>query len=129
MLHEELTERIIGVCFEVQNELGSGFVESVYQRALLIALREKGMNAKGQEPMKVLFRGHTVGEFVADVVVENKVIVELKAARELVPENHAQVLNYLKATGTDVGLLVNFGKPTLQVKRFHRNKAVQNGIL
>ena len=121
MKHEGLTREILGACFEVINELGAGFVESVYENALIIALREKGVHAEKQRPLMVEFREQVVGEFYADVLVEDKVIVELKAVKGLLPEHQAQVINYLKATGMDVGLLVNFGSQKLEYKRLHNS--------
>jgi len=121
MKHEKLTREIFGACFEVINELGAGFVESVYENALIIALREKGLHAEKQRPLKVEFRGQVVGEFFADVLVEDEVIVELKAVKALLPEHQAQVINYLKATGKDVGLIVNFGSAKLEYKRLHNS--------
>ena len=120
MLHADITSKIIEACFEVANELGSGFVESVYENALVIALREKELKVERQVPLKVTFRGQCVGDFVADIVVEDKVLIELKAAKELSPVHQAQVINYLNATGLDVALLVNFGGPKLEWKRLHR---------
>ncbi|MCS7158436.1 MAG: GxxExxY protein [Blastocatellia bacterium] len=117
LLEKELTEKIIAACIEVSNELGSGFLESVYERALLIALAEKGLTAQAQVPLQVVFRGHVVGEFYADILVERRVVIELKAAKALTSEHEAQLLNYLKATGIKVGLLVNFGKPRLEWRR------------
>jgi len=118
--HVELTEKIIEACFEVMNELGAGFLESVYERSLLLALREKGLSAESQVPLKVMFRGAVVGDFFADIVVEGNVIIELKTTRALLPEHQAQVINYLKATGVDIALLVNFGNPKLELRRLHR---------
>ena len=120
MMYEELTQVVIAACFEVINELGTGFLESVYERALLIALGQKGISARAQVPLNVRFRGEIVGEFFADVLVEEKLILELKAVRMLLPEHQAQVINYLKATGIDVGLLVNFGNAKLEVRRLYR---------
>ena len=120
MLYEELTQQVIAACFDVINELGTGFLESVYEKALLVVLRQRGISATAQVPLKVWFRGETVGEFFADILVENKLIIELKAVKTLLPEHQAQVINYLKATGIDVGLLVNFGSPKLEVKRLHK---------
>lgn len=120
MLYQDLTGKILEACFEVINELGSGFLESVYEKALFIALKQKGLNAKSQERLSVRFRGEIVGEFYADILVEDKVIIELKAVRTLAPEHQAQVINYLKATGIEVGLLVNFGNPKLEYRRFHK---------
>jgi len=119
LLHEDLTERILKACFEVSNELGAGFLESVYEKALLIALRQQSLNAESQVPVSVKFRGETVGDFFADILVEGKVLVELKAVKALAPEHFAQVINDLKATGLEVGLLVNFGNPKLEYRRLH----------
>ena len=120
LLYEDLTRQILEACFEVSNELGAGFLESVYQRALLIALRQKELQAVGQYPLGVTFRGESVGDFFADILVENLVIVELKAVTALAPEHKAQVINYLKATGIEVGLLINFGRPKLEYYRLHK---------
>ena len=118
----EITKSVIGCAFEVINELGSGFLESVYEKALLLALLQKGLSAVSQHPIKVLFRGECVGEFFADIFVEGKVILELKAVKSIAPEHQAQIINYLKATGIEVGLLINFGNPNLEYKRFTRKK-------
>ncbi|HXF06397.1 MAG TPA: GxxExxY protein [Blastocatellia bacterium] len=117
LLEKELTEKIIAACIEVSNELGPGFLESLYEKALLIALAEKGLTAQAQVPLRVQFRNRVVGEFYADILVEGRVIVELKAAKALTGEHEAQLLNYLKATGMKVGLLVDFGRPRLEWKR------------
>ena len=120
MIHEELTASVIAVCYEVINELGTGFLESVYEKALMLALHQKGIAAKAHAPLKVKFRNEIVGEFFVDILVEDRLIVELKAVRSLLPEHQAQLINYLKATGIDVGLLVNFGNAKLEVRRLHR---------
>ena len=120
MLYEELTAKILGACFEVSNELGSGFLEAVYQNALAIVLRQKGIGVKAQVPISVTFRGEEIGSYYADLLVEDKIIVELKAVSTLMPEHQAQVINYLKATGFEVGLLVNFGRPKLEYKRLEK---------
>jgi len=120
LMHRGLTSEVIGACFEVSTELGHGFVESVYQKALLIALRDKGLSAEPQVQVGVRFRGQSVGEFVADIVVEDCVILEMKAVRALAPEHQAQLINYLNASGLDVGLLVNFGTPRVECCRCHR---------
>lgn len=118
--HKELTEKIIEASLEVMKELGSGFLESVYEKALLIVLRQKDITVRSQVPLKVKFRGEVIGEFSADILADGKVIVELKAIKSLLPEHQAQLINYLKATGIDVGLLINFGTPKLEVRRVHR---------
>ena len=99
LLHAELTRSIIGCAFEVINELGSGFLESVYEKAMMIALSDAGLSVQSQKPVKVLFRGKPVGDFYADLVVEEKVMVELKSVKTLIPEHEAQTINYLNATG------------------------------
>ena len=119
MLHREITETILGCCFEVSNELGSGFLESVYEKALLYLLHEKGLKATSQVPITVSFRDQIVGDFFADLLVEDKIIVELKAVNKLAPEHLAQVINYLKATGLDTGLLINFGNQKLDYRRLY----------
>jgi GxxExxY protein len=124
LLHEELTSKILEACFQVSNELGAGFVEAVYHNALLISLREKGLEAESQAPMSVAFHGNVVGQFFADILVEKKIILELKAVTELSAVHQAQVINYLKAAQLDIGLLVNFGRPKLEYRRLHRKIAL-----
>jgi GxxExxY protein len=114
--HGDVTEKIIGVFFDVYNELGFGFLESVYHKAMLIALVEAGLKVETQVHLPVFFRGHLVGDFFADIFVERAVILELKSAGELVSANESQLLNYLKASSAEVGLLLNFG-PKPKFKR------------
>ena len=119
MLHKELTDKIIGVFYDVYNELGHGFLESVYETAMVIALREKGINVERQVEIPVWFRGQKIGVFFADLMVENLVIIELKAVRSFDPSHEAQLLNYLRATEIEIGLLLNFGvKPEIKRKIF-----------
>jgi GxxExxY protein len=114
--HRALTEQIIGVFFEVYNELGHGFIESVYEKAFEFALSAKSIRVRRQIEVPVWFRGHKVGDFSADMLVQERVLVELKACRALDGAHEAQLLNYLRATEIEVGLLFNFGlKP--QFKR------------
>ena len=115
--HQELTQVIIQVFYEVYNELGHGFLESVYQEAMLIALRQKGMTVEAQRPLPVWFRGGKIGDFRPDLIVGDAVVVELKAARALEPVHEAQLLNYLRASDLEVGLLLNFNAPTFVIKR------------
>jgi len=117
LVYEELTEKVIGICFEVSNELGSGFLESVYQKALSIALLQKGLAVEEQVPLKVKFRGQVVGDFYPDILVNNKLILELKSIKSISSEHEAQMINYLKATGLNVGLIINFGRTKLEWKR------------
>ena len=125
--HEAITKAVIGCAFEVINELGAGFLESVYEKALLLALQQKGVVAISQQACKVMFRGECVGDFYADILVEGKVIVELKAVKAIAPEHQAQIINYLNATGIEVGLLINFGNPRLEYKRFTRSRDYKHG--
>ncbi len=112
--HKDVTARIIGAFYAVYNVLGYGFLERVYENALAIELRKLGLRVAQQSPIRVYYDGHVVGEYCADLVVEDTVLVELKAARELVEDFEAQLLNYLKATPYEVGLLLNFG-PRMRV--------------
>lgn len=122
LMHGDLTRSIIACAFEVINELGSGFLESVYEKALALALTQAGLTVECQKQIEVTFRGKNVGIFYADLLVEDKVIIELKAMKAILPEHQAQIINYLNATGIEVGLLINFGNPKLEFKRFTRNK-------
>jgi GxxExxY protein len=114
--HGEITEKIIGAFYDVYNELGFGFLESVYHKAMLIALVDLGLSVETQVNLPVFFRGHLVGDFFADILVERAVILELKAADELASAHDSQLLNYLKASSAGVGLLLNFG-PRPRFKR------------
>jgi GxxExxY protein len=112
----DITQKVIGVFFTVYNELGFGFVESVYHKAMLIALADAGLLVETQASLPVFFRGHLVGDFLADILVERAVILELKAASDFAVANEAQLLNYLKASPVEVSLLLNFG-PKPKFKR------------
>ena len=114
----ELTYQINGAIFEVNRELGAGFLEKVYENALLIELANKGLEAENQVPIKVGYKGKEVGEYYADIVVEHQVILEVKAVDSLQKVDEAQLLNYLKATGYKIGLLVNFSHPKAEIRRF-----------
>ena len=114
----ELTYQINGAIFEVNRVLGAGFLEKVYENALLIELIARGLKAENQIPIKVQYKGKEVGEYYADIVVEKQVILELKALDSLQKIHEAQLLNYLKATGYKIGFLVNFTHPKAEVKRF-----------
>ena len=116
MKYSDLTERIINAAYRVHNFLGFGFLEKVYQNALMIELIRMGLNAYSEKPIKVFYRDEIVGEYIADIIVENKVILELKAVKDLAEIHEVQLVNYLKATGIEVGLLINFGH-SVQVKR------------
>jgi GxxExxY protein len=121
--HRELTETIIGVFFEVYNELGHGFLQSVYERAFEIALTTKGLNVLRQIQIPVSFRGQSVGDFVADMLIEKCVLLELKAGRTLDSAHEAQLLNYLRATEIEIGMLFNFGvKPEFRRLAFDNSR-------
>lgn len=107
--HADLTEKVIGIFYDVYNELGYGFLETVYEESLVIALRQAGIAVARQVPLPVWFRGHKVGEFKADLLVANSVLLELKSARSLEPAHEAQLLHYLKSTEVEIGFLRNFG--------------------
>ena len=113
----QITERVINCVYRVRNTLGSGFLEKVYENALAIELRESGLRVAQQHPIKVFNNNNLVGDFVADLLVEDRVIVEMKAAKTLDDVHSAQCMNYLKATGLKVCLLVNFGRPRVDIKR------------
>lgn len=112
-----LLDKIIKACYEVHKELGIGFIEKVYENALIIALKDLGLNASQQCPLEVYFRDQVVGDYFADIIVEDEVIIELKAVKSLLPEHQAQLINYLNATRTKSGLLINFAKKGLEIKR------------
>jgi GxxExxY protein len=112
----ELTEKIIGCAYRVYNTLGSGFFEKVYENSLLKDLTDEGLATQQQVPMKVIYRDTIVGDYVADLVVEGCVVVEVKAVERLIKIHEVQLVNYLKATGIRLGLLINFG-PTIEIKR------------
>ena len=118
MIHAQLTGQILEACFEVSNELGIGFIESVYEKALQVALLQKGISVVRQIPLHVSFRGVMVGDFTADMIIDGKVLLELKAADALSNQHFAQLLNYLKATRIEVGMAINFGTPKIQFRRF-----------
>lgn len=116
-MNEHITDKIIGCAFTVANTLGSGFLEKVYENALAHELRKLGLEVKQQSGVNVYYDGIVAGEYVADLLVENEILVELKAVRVLDNVHMAQCMNYLKATGLKVSLLINFGTPRIEVKR------------
>ena len=117
MIHESITSKILEASFEISAELGIGFLESVYRNALVIALLDKGLSVECEVPMQVKYRDHIIGVFYADLVVNKVVLVELKAVGGLLPEHKAQVINYLKASGMEIGLLINFGRSRIEYNR------------
>lgn len=123
LLHEELTDEIIKTFYEVYNELGYGFLEKVYLNSLYLELKNKGIKVEAQRKIEVYYKGVEVGEYYADLIVENLIILELKAADCIVPAFENQILNYLRGTNCEVGLLLNFGKkPEFKRKVFENSR-------
>ena len=120
--HFELTGNILNCCFEVMKELGPGFLENVYKNALLIAMRQKGLQVEVERSFEVVFRGNVMGRYRADLVVEQTVIMELKCCENLGKEHQAQLFNYLKVSQLPIGLLVNFRRGKLEWKRLQSNQ-------
>jgi GxxExxY protein len=117
--HFELTATILKCCFIVIDELGCGFLESVYKNALAVTLQQERLNVSKEKSFQVFFREHKIGHYIADLIVENTVIIELKCCKSLLPEHQAQTINYLKVSNIPIGLLVNFGQKKLEYKRLH----------
>jgi GxxExxY protein len=113
----EISEKVIGCAFRVHNILGCGFLERVYENALVIELRKAGLKIIQQAPIKVHYESKTVGDYIADILVEDKVIIEIKAVKHIDEIHEAQLINYLKATRLKLGLVLNFGRPKLEIKR------------
>ncbi len=120
MIEDKLTEKIIGAAYQVHNTLGFGFREKIYQRAMVIALGKMGLEVEEEYPMSIFFEGEKIGRHRADLYVEQKVLVELKAILSLSKGDEVQLVNYLKATGTKTGLLVNFGQ-SVQIRRKYKD--------
>jgi len=121
LLQKELTDKILSVFFDVYNELGYGFLERVYQNSLFIELQARGFKVEAQKQIKVYYKGNEVGEYYADLVVNDLVILELKAADYLVKEFEWQLVNYLKGTNMEVGLLLNFGRKPEFIRKVYEN--------
>ena len=117
MKYRELTERIIGCAYTVYNQMGCVFLESVYEKCLLIELKKAGLSVAPQKPITVFYDDEVVGEFVADLIVEDTVILELKSVRRIIRAHEVQLVNYLVATGRPVGLIINFGERKVEIKR------------
>ncbi len=128
MQYEDLTETIIGCAYHVYNKIGFGFLESVYEKCLLIELVKAGLDAEAQKPITVYYENEIVGEFVADIVVNDTIILELKSGRQIVKAHEVQVVNYLVATGKPLGLLINVGESGVEVKRKVKELKCSDGI-
>ena len=121
LIHKEVTGRIIGLAIEIYNQLGRGFLESVYEEAFAYELELNKINFKRQEPVDVYYKGKKIKQFICDLIVEDKVIVELKAIKRITDLEIAQTINYLNAVKYEVGLLINFGSKSLEFKRLIKN--------
>lgn len=123
LLNKEITDKVLKAFYAVYNELGFGFLEKVYENAMVIELRKLGLDCAKQHPIKVKYEGNIVGDYFADIIVENIVILELKAAEAIAEEHELQLINYLKATEIETGLLLNFGrKPEFKRKIFTNDR-------
>ncbi len=117
MEYQEVTETIIDCAYRVYNKMGFGFLESVYDKCLLIELRKAGLNTESQKPITVYQESEIVGEFVADIIVNDAIILELKSVRRIIRAHEVQLVNYLVATGKPIGLILNFGEKRVEIKR------------
>lgn len=123
LLYKEITDKILKAFYTVYNELGFGFLEKVYENAMMIELKKLGLSCLKQQSLRVHYEGHIVGDYFADIIVENTIIIELKATEGIVEEHELQITNYLKATDKEIGLLLNFGKrPQFKRKIFSNDK-------
>jgi GxxExxY protein len=127
MPYEDLTERIIGCAYRVYNRMGFGYLESVYEKCMLVELKREGLRVQAQYPIVVRYEDEVVGEFVADILVEDTVVVELKSVKAIAKAHEAQLVNYLVSTGKPVGLLLNFGETKVEVKRKVRELPLPRG--
>jgi GxxExxY protein len=123
-IHSEITDKIIGCAYDVYNQLGFGFAEKVYENAMMIKLPQKGLEVVQQTPINLYFEGNLVGEYFADILVNSKVILELKAVSSLSKAHEVQLVNYLKATGIKVGLLINFGEKLKITRRVFKSYTI-----
>jgi len=117
MEYKEVTETIIGCAYRVYNKMGFGFLESVYEKCLLIELHKLGLDTESQKPITVYYEDEIVGEFVADIIVNDAIIIELKSVKRIIKAHEVQLVNYLVATGKPVGLILNFGERKVEIKR------------
>jgi GxxExxY protein len=127
ILHAEITNKIIKAYYNVYNDLGYGVLEKVYERALYIELISMGLKCERQKPIDVYYKNNKVGNYFADIIVENTVIIELKAGEGIIEEHECQLINYLKATEMEVGLLLNFGKTPQFKRKVFTNRVIERG--
>ncbi len=117
MRHSDLTEKIIACAYKVYNKMGHGYLESVYEKCMLIELAKIGLSAQAQKPVKVFYESHVVGDFVPDIIVNDTIIIELKSVKNIAKAHEIQLVNYLVSTNKDVGLILNFAEDKVEVKR------------
>lgn len=120
MISDEMTKKIIGSAYTVYNQIGFGFLESVYHKAMVIELTKQNLTIESEKPLEVYYDGQIVGKFYADLYVENNVVVELKSVQKIAKEHEVQLVNYLNCIRKDIGLLINFGPTSVDVKRKYR---------
>ncbi|MDD5207319.1 MAG: GxxExxY protein [Desulfobacterales bacterium] len=125
MEHEKVTETVIGCAYRVYNRMGFGFLESVYEKCMLIELSRAGLSVETQKPISVYYDDQLVGEFIADIVVNDSVILELKSVKRIVQAHEVQLVNYLVATGKPIGLILNFAETKVEVKRKFRKREMR----
>ena len=123
MEHEEITHKIIGAAYQVFNELGFGFLENVYQKAMIIELRKDGLSVEAEKPLEVYYAGQLVGNYLVDLFVEDSVIVELKSVHNIIKQHEVQLVNYLNGLRKEIGLLINFGPSGVEEKHKYRKPA------
>ena len=121
MKNEELTHRIIGCAYQVYNQLGFGFLENVYRKAMILELAKNGLRSEEEKPLKVYYDNQVVGDFYADLFIEDEIIVELKSIQNIIKEHEVQLVNYLNVLKKEVGLLINFGPSGVEIKRKYRS--------
>lgn len=126
--HQELTKSLIGIYYDIYNELGYGFLEKVYHNAMLIELKSRGYEFESQKKIEVIYKKEIVGDYIPDIIINNSVIIELKCVECMVESHEAQLLNYLKATDIEVGLLLNFGKDPQFIRKIFTNDFKKNRI-
>ena len=117
IVYKELSYKIIGLAMKVHNQLGYGFLEKVYENALMMIFKKNGIKVEQQKPIRIIFMEEVIGNYIADIFVEDKIIIELKCVIAISPVHKAQVANYLKATGTKLGIIINFSKQSLEYER------------
>jgi GxxExxY protein len=125
MEYEDITSKIIRAAYKVYQQLGFGFLESVYKKAMVIELTKNNLKAEEEKPLKVYYDGHIVGDFFVDLFVSGFIVVELKSVQRLAKEHEVQLVNYLKGMNRDIGLLINFGSSGVEVKRKYRDQKIR----